>query len=224
MAHISINFRSSALNMPVMMDVLLPENCKNCKTLYLLHGMGGDRESWLLRSRVADYVEGKQIAVVMPSGNNKFFANNINGKAYQSFVTEELIAQVEKWFAVSRKAEDRFVAGADMGGFGALLAAVEHPALYHTAWSYHGLFYMQALCENADARMLKTVFGSKEQSEDVLSELVKKLEVAKEQGNTNFVILNTHEPFEKGIDWTYLDDCIKKTIDYIVAGGNVTWQ
>lgn len=224
MAHITINFRSNALNMPVMLDVLLPENCKGCKTLYLLHGIGGDRESWLLRSRVADYVEGKSIAVVMPSGNNKFFVNNINGKAYQNFVAEELIAQIEKWFPVSRKADDRYIAGADMGGFGALSAAVEKAETYHTAVSYHGLFYMQALCESLDTRIIQTVFGDKQQSETALLELVKKLEGVKGQGGTRFVILKEHEPFSNGMDWTYLDHCIMKTVDYIMSGGDESWQ
>ena len=130
MTHIIVNFRSSALNMPVMLDVLLPEKCKDCKTLYLLHGIGGDRESWLFRSRVADYVEGKPIAVVMPSGNNKFFINNINGKVYQRFVAEELVAKVETWFPVSCKAEERFVSGLSNGGYGCLHTALMYPEYY----------------------------------------------------------------------------------------------
>ena len=107
MAHITINFRSSVLAMPVMLDVLLPENAGNCKTLYLLHGYGGGRESILLKSRIAELVEGRHIAVIMPSGNNKLFINNKNGKAYHTFVTEELPGRVEKWFSVSPKASDR---------------------------------------------------------------------------------------------------------------------
>ena len=85
MAWISINFESKALGMPVMTNVLMPQGRGGYKTLYLLHGAGGDYASWLLKSRVADYAEGKNIAVVMPSGNNKCYVNNRYGKDYFTF-------------------------------------------------------------------------------------------------------------------------------------------
>ena len=85
MAWISINFESKALGMPVMTNVLMPQGRGGYKTLYLLHGAGGDYASWLLKSRVADYAEGKNIAVVMPSGNNKCYVNNRYGKDCLTF-------------------------------------------------------------------------------------------------------------------------------------------
>ena len=48
MAWISINFESKALGMPVMTNVLMPQGRGGYKTLYLLHGAGGDYASWLL--------------------------------------------------------------------------------------------------------------------------------------------------------------------------------
>ena len=103
MAWISINFESKALGMPVMTNVLMPQGRGGYKTLYLLHGAGGDYASWLLKSRVADYAEGKNIAVVMPSGNNKCYVNNRYGKDYFTFLTEELIEKCETWFDLSPK-------------------------------------------------------------------------------------------------------------------------
>lgn len=46
MAWISINFESKALGMPVMTNVLMPQGRGGYKTLYLLHGAGGDYASW----------------------------------------------------------------------------------------------------------------------------------------------------------------------------------
>ena len=123
MAWISINFESKALGMPVMTNVLMPQGRGGYKTLYLLHGAGGDYASWLLKSRVADYAEGNNIAVVMPSGNNKCYVNNRYGKDYFTFLTEELIEKCETWFDLSPKKEDRFIAGMSMGGYGAVHAA-----------------------------------------------------------------------------------------------------
>lgn len=221
MSHITINFRSKALGMPVMLDVLLPEHIETCKTLYLLHGWGGDRESFLMRTRLAEYVEGKAVAVVMPSGNNKFFVNNVNGKAYQDFVAKELIAQIENWFPVSRRAEDRFIAGADMGGFGALSAAVDCPGTYHTAFSYSGPFELQAQCEALQNRDRMPVFGDLQKASEAVLELAVKLENA-EGSTTKYIICSKETSKKEG--WSYLNDCIKKTIEYVAAGGDMIWQ
>lgn len=59
MSHLTINFKSKSLNMPVMLDVLMPQGHGGYKTLYLLHGAGGDHACWTLKTRIADYVEGK---------------------------------------------------------------------------------------------------------------------------------------------------------------------
>lgn len=45
----------------------------------------------------------KNIAVVMPSGNNKCYVNNRYGKDYFTFLTEELIEKCETWFDLSPK-------------------------------------------------------------------------------------------------------------------------
>lgn len=103
MAWISINFESKALGMPVMTNVLMPQGRGGYKTLYLLHGAGGDYASWLLKSRVADYAEGKNIAVVMPSGNNKCYVNNRYGKDYFTFLTEELIENAKRGLTFRQK-------------------------------------------------------------------------------------------------------------------------
>ena len=104
MAHLTINFRSKALGMPVMLDVLMPQGRGGYKTLYLLHGAGGDHTSWVLNTRIADYVNNRNIAVVMPSGKNRFYVNNEYGKNFYIYITEELVSQCEQWFDISRKA------------------------------------------------------------------------------------------------------------------------
>ena len=42
MALININYESKTLGMPVMINAIIPQGRGNYKTLYLLHGMGGD--------------------------------------------------------------------------------------------------------------------------------------------------------------------------------------
>ena len=54
MALININYESKILGMPVMINAIIPQGRGNYKTLYLLHGMGGDYTTWITKSRVAD--------------------------------------------------------------------------------------------------------------------------------------------------------------------------
>ena len=119
MAWINIDFKSETLNMPVMLDILIPQGHGGYKTLYLLHGAGGDHSSWLINSRVADYAEHKNIAIVMPSADNKCYVNNRHGKDYSDYITKELIDKCEAWFSLSQNKEDRYIAGMSMGGYGA---------------------------------------------------------------------------------------------------------
>lgn len=134
MAHLSINFKSEALHMPVLLDVIMPQGRGGYKTLYLLHGAGGDHSTWYGKSRIDDYVDNKNIAVIMPSGNNKFYVNNEHGKDYFTFITEELPQVCERWFSVSREAADRYIAGNSMGGYGALYSALKKPGFYAGAF------------------------------------------------------------------------------------------
>lgn len=163
MAWLTINFKSRALGMPVVMDALIPQGHGSYKSLYLLHGAGGGHDSWLLKSRIADYVDNTDIAVFMPSGNNKFYVDNINGKGYFTFITEELVDKCEKWFNISRKSEDRFIAGMSMGGYGAMYAALNKPYQYKAAFSYSGLLDILERYDNPQGLGLFVPFGTRQQ-------------------------------------------------------------
>ena len=77
MALININYESKTLGMPVMINAIIPQGRGSYKTLYLLHGMGGDYTTWITKSRVADYVDNTDIAVIMISGDNKCYVDNV---------------------------------------------------------------------------------------------------------------------------------------------------
>ena len=163
MAHLTINFRSKALGMPVMLDVLMPQGRGGYKTLYLLHGAGGDHTSWVLNTRIADYVNNRNIAVVMPSGKNRFYVNNEYGKNFYTYITEELVNQCEQWFDISRKAEDRYIAGMSMGGYGAVYAGLKKPSMYNTVFSYSGLLNILERYDKPQGIDMFPVFGTRQQ-------------------------------------------------------------
>ena len=139
MALININYESKTLGMPVMINAIIPQGRGSYKTLYLLHGMGGDYTTWITKSRVADYVDNTDIAVIMISGDNKCYVDNVHGRKYFTFLTEELIETCTNWFGLSCDRKDRYIAGMSMGGYGAVHAALIKPDVYGKVFSYSGL-------------------------------------------------------------------------------------
>lgn len=125
-------------------------------TLYLLHGMGGDEESWLATGRVAEIMDNliaqgaaEPMIVVMPNGcmqhasapgysHEGMWRPYMSGSMDGSF--ERHLAAVVAWtdehFRTLACKTSRAVAGLSMGGFHALHASHAYPALF----DYVGLF------------------------------------------------------------------------------------
>ncbi len=161
MALININYESKALGMPVMINAIIPQGRGKFKTLYLLHGMGGDYTTWVTKSRVADYVDNTDIAVVMISGDNKCYIDNVHGRKYFTFLTEELIETCTNWFDLSCEREDRYIAGMSMGGYGAIHAALTKPDIYAKVFSYSGLLDIEKRFDNPQGINTYQIFGER---------------------------------------------------------------
>jgi len=117
--------------------VVLPEDGapgrRTYPVLYLLHGAGGDCESWLRFTSVERYAEDYHMAVVMPSAYNSCYADMVNGIPYFTFLSEELPLRIARNFPVADEASGRFVAGLSMGGRGAFLWALRKPDFFRGA-------------------------------------------------------------------------------------------
>ena len=142
MALMQATFYSAALMRTVTVNVLMPtdrfaigssipmEN-RPKKTLYLLHGVMGSFGDWVNRTRVEQLSSAHDLAVVMPSGDNKFYCDSeISGDRYGTFIAEELVLFTRDTFNLSRKREDTYIGGLSMGGFGALTNALRHPETF----------------------------------------------------------------------------------------------
>ncbi|MBE5825590.1 MAG: acetylesterase [Butyrivibrio sp.] len=134
MAFLQVNYLSKALYREVPLNVILPadkldfemltysmkEGAK-FKTLYLLHGLLGNYTDWVNFTRIQRWAEEKNLAVIMPSGDNAFYVDGARGGSdYGIFIGEELVEVTRKMFPLSDKREDTFIAGLSMGGFGAI--------------------------------------------------------------------------------------------------------
>lgn len=151
MALIRCDFFSEALQLSTTMTVVLPQATSTQigmtgvvgaagrhPTLYLLHGLSDDDSIWLRRTSIERYVAPLGLAVVMPQVHRSFYADQVHGGRYWTFLSEELPALAQSFFPLSPRREDTFVAGLSMGGYGALKWALRTPQRFAAAASLSG--------------------------------------------------------------------------------------
>jgi putative tributyrin esterase len=142
-----VKFHSEVLGFRNTMYVLLPQRtmaeqqtkrAPKYRVLYLLHGHSDDHTAWQRWTSIERYVEGLNLAVVMPAGYLSFYTDMAYGPRYGQFVGEEVPAIVHDLFPLSSKREDTFIAGLSMGGYGAFKMALTYPERYAAAASLSG--------------------------------------------------------------------------------------
>jgi putative tributyrin esterase len=142
-----VRFFSETLGLMSTMHVLLPQRTMaeaqrkrppKVRALYLLHGHSDDHTSWQRWTSIERYVEGLNLAVVMPAVHLSFYNDMAHGGKYWQFISEEVPALVRDMFPLSARREDTFVAGLSMGGYGAFKLALTHPDRFAAAASLSG--------------------------------------------------------------------------------------
>lgn len=133
MAYLQIKLYANALRRHTTFDMILPNDPrgdaparekKPMKTLFLLHGYTGCAGNWVPEWLAEKY----NFAIVMPNGENGFWLDGQStGHQYATFVGVELVDYLRRTFGLAMKAEDTFVMGMSMGGFGALHTALAYP-------------------------------------------------------------------------------------------------
>lgn len=111
--------------------------------IYMLHGLGGDEENWLgggALDQAADQLK-LQAIVVMPDGDDSFYANSATNPAarYEDYMVQDLVGHVDATYRTIAAREARGIGGLSMGGFGALQLAMRHQDLYAAAASHSGV-------------------------------------------------------------------------------------
>ncbi len=137
-------------------------NNQRYPVLYLLHGMGGDEDSWSTLGRAAQILDNliaqgkaKPMIVVMTNGNSDLQA--AWGESPTGYVTPtielpkttdgsfedafpEVVTFIDKAYRTIAKKESRAIAGLSMGGFHSMQISKEYP----TQFNYIGLFSASA--------------------------------------------------------------------------------
>ncbi|MGX7419942.1 alpha/beta hydrolase [Carnobacterium gallinarum] len=186
MAVLSSSFSSKVLDIRTSFHVILPEEFEGrLPVLYLLHGLSDDDTSWLQNSSIARYANKMAIAIVMPQVQRSFYADMVEGGAYWTFLSEELPALIQRWFPISQKKEETFVAGLSMGGYGALKWGLNYPEKFAGIASISGAVDLVGLWKDDASRNREftRIFGSLEELEGSQSDLVYLMNQVKGQSN-----------------------------------------
>lgn len=141
----TVRLPSALLGREVIYRVVLPPGyalvtarAKRYPVLYLLHGWGGNYDSWLSRSSLRRYAAEHQLIVVTPEGGNGWYTDAPGGEPYESHLLRELVPDVDRRFRTIAARRGRGVAGYSMGGYGALKLGFRHPELFGFAGSTSG--------------------------------------------------------------------------------------
>ena len=175
MATFEMKFRSKALGFNTMVNVILPDadlenpSKEPRKTLYLLHGHGGNYGDWMQKTSILRYATDHKIAVVMPDGGNSWYTDTCYGQKYFTYLTEELPAVCRAHFArMSDLREYNMIGGLSMGGYGAVKAALTYPEKYCGCASLSGALDVTRKGRPINMEEWRGVFGFSMQSADEL--------------------------------------------------------
>lgn len=146
--HVSV--LSQKLGFHTNVYIILPtekfNDSKKFPVLYLLHGGAGNAQDWIRFSSIERYAQENEIAVVMPEvGGSSFYGDMVHGYAYYTYLTVELPLIINRYFPVSDKREERFVAGFSMGGYGAFKWAFNEPEYFVAAANFSGISFIEEI-------------------------------------------------------------------------------
>ena len=140
MADLTVRFFSKALKRDVSFLMVIPNDIRTdfprndlkrtdrpMKTLFLLHGYNGAAHNWIPGNLAEQY----NFALVIPNGENSFWLDGpATGRQFATFVGVELVEYVRNTFHLAMTADDTYIMGFSMGGFGALHTAFAYPETF----------------------------------------------------------------------------------------------
>ncbi|MCI7677723.1 MAG: esterase family protein [Streptococcus orisratti] len=151
MAFFKIEYNSKVLGMERQVNVIYPDASEltaaevddnDIPVLYLLHGMGGNENSWQKRTNIERLLRHTNLIVVMPSTDLGWYTNTASGLPYYDAIAIELPRVLKRFFPnMTNKREKTFIAGLSMGGYGAYKIALSTDQFSYAA-SFSGALAM----------------------------------------------------------------------------------
>jgi S-formylglutathione hydrolase FrmB len=126
-----VAFHSPALQRTMRYRVLMPAAVTGkLPVVYLLHGGGGSFHDWTNYTDVARFA--RDLLLIAPQGDYSYYTNAAARPKdrYESYLLDDLPADVQGRFPVQEGRAGRALVGVSMGGYGALKAALRRPQQY----------------------------------------------------------------------------------------------
>lgn len=225
MAVFNIEYYSEVLNLEYPVNVIYPDrskvdnpDSKDIPVLYLLHGMSGNHNSWLKRSRLERLVRSTNLIVVLPNTHNGWYTDTASGYAYFKALAEELPQVLRRFFPnMTKKREKTFIAGLSMGGYGAFKIALETNAFGYAASLSGALSFKGMVAKNLETApdYWQGIFGPSDKMEKNHTPLLHSAKLSDKKtrlwawcGEGDFLFEQnnyaTKELLKQGFDLTYL--------------------
>lgn len=228
-------YPSAGLKMNRRLTVYTPagyeQSTEKYPVLYLLHGAGGDEDSWAAHGRAVQILDNliaqgkaKPMIVVMPNGNvvqdggygqgkegfykpEFLLPRSMNGEYEANFM--DIINYVEKTFRVKADKQNRAIAGLSMGGFHTMHISRYFP----NTFDYVGL-YSAALMPREDA------------TGKVYSNIDATLKTQKENGLKLYYIAIGRDDFlyQANVDFRKKLDGLGMKYEYLETGEGHIWK
>jgi S-formylglutathione hydrolase FrmB len=106
--------------------------------LYLLHGLTGAHDDWWTKTKLREYVQNTPLIVVMPDGENSWYVNSVmeTNDRFEDYIVHDVSQYVQKLYSIDTARQA--IAGLSMGGYGATMLGLRHPAKYRFVGSLSG--------------------------------------------------------------------------------------
>jgi S-formylglutathione hydrolase FrmB len=156
---------SPGMKKDVPATVILPNSYQKddirLPVLYLLHGYSDNHQTWVSRTPVKELADQYGIIVVCPdAAYSSWYFDSPEDPAwrYETFVSKELVTEIDKRYRTLPKRESRAIAGQSMGGHGALFLAIRHRETFSVAVCLSGGVDLRPFPDNWDiAKRLGTL-------------------------------------------------------------------
>ncbi len=111
--------------------------------VYLLHGIGGHEDEWLVGSRIVDYAAGRNLILVCADAGQRCYVDSADGSSLcETMAARDLVAFMDQNYRTIPRREARGLMGLSMGGYGALYLSLRHPHTFSAAVSLSGALHI----------------------------------------------------------------------------------
>ncbi len=135
---------SRALQRTKSLNIVLPLRSSQVKQRYpvlvLLHGYGGNRNTWLSQTDLLTHAVPHELIIVLPESGRRWFINDHQYNRYEDYLIDEVVPYIDEHFDTLGDRTGRAIAGFSMGGAAAVFQALRHPEVFSVAASHSGAF------------------------------------------------------------------------------------